>query len=323
VLLPLLPRAGVPLRPRWSLRQTGLREAGSLGLWVIAYSAVSAVGVAVATRIANAAGREGGLGSSAFAISSLLFQMPYGIIGVALLTALVPRMSRAAARSDVDGVVRDLSLGTRLSALGLLPVAAALTVLGPSLATVAFARGNTSVDEARTIGVALAVGAFGLFPMAVTLLQLRVFYATKDARTPTLIQIGMVAVRVPLLLAVPAVVESEHVVAGLMLVTSVTYVAGWVLGHIALSRRLGTLDTRSTLLPVLRVTAASLGAALVGWVVTIVSQDALGTSVAGSLGTLLIGTVVIGVAAVGGMLLARVPEVTGPLNAVLARRRRG
>ncbi|MGY1770233.1 murein biosynthesis integral membrane protein MurJ [Blastococcus sp. SYSU D00813] len=323
VLLPLLGRAGVPLRPRWGLRQTGLREAGSLGLWVIAYSAVSAVGVAVATRIANAAGRDGGLGSSAFAISSLLFQMPYGIIGVALLTALVPRMSRAAARSDVDGVVRDLSLGTRLSALGLLPVTAALTVLGPSLATVAFARGNTSVEEARAIGVALAIGAFGLLPMAVTLLQLRVFYATKDARTPTLIQLGMVAVRVPLLVAVPAVVDPEHVVAGLMLVTSVTYVAGWVLGHVALTRRLGALDTRSTLVPVLRVTAASLGAALVGWGVTIVSRSVLGTSVAGSLGTLLIGTVVIGVAAVGGMLLARVPEVTGPLSAVLGRRGRG
>ena len=39
--------------------------------------------------------------------------------------------------------------------------------------------------------------------MAVTLLQLRVFYAMKDARTPTLLQIGMVAVRVPLLLAGP------------------------------------------------------------------------------------------------------------------------
>ena len=323
VLLPLLGRAGVPLRPRWGLRQTGLREAGSLGVWVIAYSAVSAVGVAVATRIANAAGRDGGLGSSAFAISSLLFQMPYGIIGVALLTALVPRMSRAAARSDVDGVVRDLSLGTRLSALGLLPVTAALTVLGPSLATVAFARGNTSVEEARAIGVALAIGAFGLLPMAVTLLQLRVFYATKDARTPTLIQLGMVAVRVPLLVAVPAVVDPDHVVAGLMLVTSVTYVAGWVLGHVALTRRLGALDTRSTLLPVLRVTAASLAAALVGWGVTIGSRSVLGTSVAGSLGTLLLGTVVIGVAAVGGMLLARVPEVTGPLSAVLARRGRG
>ncbi|SNS79476.1 putative peptidoglycan lipid II flippase [Geodermatophilus saharensis] len=323
VLVPLLHRAGVPLRPRWNLRGIGLREVGNLGLWVLGYVAVSQIGVVVATRIANAATREGGLGSSALAIASLLFQMPYGIIGVALLTALVPRMSRAAARSDVPGVVQDLSLGTRLSALGLLPVAAALTVLGPALATVAFARGNTSVAEAQGIGAALAVGAFGLLPMAVTLLQLRVFYAMKDARTPTLIQVGMVAVRVPLLLLVPAVVGPEHVVAGLMLVTSVTYVAGWVFGHVALQRTLGGLRTRETLGPLLRMVLAAVAAGLLGWLVTGVTDDAFGSSTGGSLATLVIGTVVVGVTALAGFVLARVPELRGPLAAVRGRLGRG
>jgi putative peptidoglycan lipid II flippase len=273
--------------------------------------------------VANAAAREGGLGSSAFGIASLLFQMPYGIIGVALLTALVPRMSRAAARADVPGVVSDLSLGTRLSSLGLLPVAAALTVLGPALTTVAFARGNTSVAEAQGIGAALAIGAFGLLPMAVTLLQLRVFYAMKDARTPTLIQVGMVVVRVPLLLLVPALVEPEHVVAGLVLATSITYVAGWVLGHIALQRTLGGMRTRETLGPVLRMVLAAVVAGLVGWLVVEVTEDAFGTSVTGSLGTLVIGTVVVGVTALAGFVLARVPELREPLAAVRARLGRG
>jgi putative peptidoglycan lipid II flippase len=323
VLVPLLRRAGVPLRPRWNLRAIGLREVGGLGLWVLGYVAVSQVGVVVATRIANAATREGGLGSSALAIASLLFQMPYGIIGVALLTALVPRMSRAAARADVPGVVSDLALGTRLSALGLLPVAAALTVVGPALATVAFARGQTGLDDARAIGTALALGAFGLLPMAVTLLQLRVFYAMKDARTPTLIQIGMVTVRVPLLLLVPVVVGPEHVVAGLMLVTSVTYLAGWVFGHVALQRTLGGLRTRETLGPVLRMVLVAVLAGLVGQLVVGVTDDALGTSPGGSLGTVAIGTVVVGVTALAGFVLARVPELREPLAAVRARLGRG
>jgi putative peptidoglycan lipid II flippase len=323
VLLPLLRRVGVPLRPRWGLRDTGLGEAGSLGLWVIGYVAISQVGVVVATRIANSAQREGGLGSYAFANASLLFQMPYGIIGVALLTALVPRMSRAASRHDVGGVISDLSLGTRLSALGLLPVTAVLTVLGPSLAIVAFARGNTSVEAAGAIGTALAIGAFGLLPMAVTLLQLRVFYAMKDARTPTLIQLGMVAVRVPLLLLVPAVVEPEHVVAGLMLATSVTYLAGWVLGDVALRRRLGTLRTGDTLVQVARVAAVSLVAGLLGKLVLIVTDDLLGSSTAGSLARVLLGTVVIGAAALAGLVVARVPEIREPLASVRARVRRG
>jgi putative peptidoglycan lipid II flippase len=323
VLLPLLPKAGVPLRPRWGLRDTGLREAGMLSVWVIGYVAVSQVGVVVAMRIANAAGRAGGLGSLAFANASLLFQMPYGIIGVALLTALVPRMSRAAARQDIPGVVSDLSLGTRLSALGLLPVTAALWVLGPDLGIVAFGRGNTSLAQAEAIGAALAVGAFGLLPMAVTLLQLRVFYAMKDARTPTLIQVGMVAIRVPLLLLVPVVAAPEQVVAGLMLVTSITYVVGWVIGDLALRRRLGGLATKETFEPVARMIAVSVVAGAAGWLALYVTDDLFGATAAGSLGKVLIGTVVIGGVALAGLVVARVPEVREPLAAVRARMGRG
>jgi putative peptidoglycan lipid II flippase len=290
---------------------------------VIGYVAVSQIGVTVALRIANQAQRDGGLGSTAFQFASLLFQMPYGIIGVALLTALLPRMSRAAARKDVPGVADDLSLGTRLSALGLLPVTAALVVLGPALGVLAFARGNTSIAQAEGIGTALAVGAFGLLPMAVTLLQLRVFYAMKDARTPTLIQIGMVTVRVPLLLLVPAVLEPDHVVAGLMFVTSITYVAGWVIGDVALRRRLGGLRTRETFGPVLRVAAAALVAGGVGWIVRNVTDDLVGTSPTGSLVTVLVGTVVIGGVALAGLVIARVPEIREPLAALRGRRGRG
>jgi len=188
---------------------------------------------------------------------------------------------------------------------------------------VAFARGNTTVEEAAGIGTALAAGAFGLLPMAITLLQLRVFYAMKDARTPTLIQVGMVLVRVPLLLLVPVLVGPEHVVAGLMVATSITYVAGWVIGHLALRGRLGGLRSGSTLVPVATVAGVSAGAGLLGWLVLRLVDDLLGNTVAGSLAALLIGTVVIGVAAVSGLVLARVPELREPLAAVRARIGRG
>jgi putative peptidoglycan lipid II flippase len=319
VLLPLLKKVGVPLRPKWGLRNTGLKEVGTLGLWVVAYAAISQVGVIIAIRVANAAGRADGLGSSAFAVASLLFQMPYGIIGVALLTALLPRMSRAAARHDLDGVVADLTLGTRLSATGLLPVTALLVVLGPAVATVAFAYGRTSVDQAHATGVALALGAFGLLPMAVTLLQLRVFYAMKDARTPTFIQLAMVAVRVPLLLLVPALVGPEHVVAGLMIATSTTYLMGWLAGSIALQRRLGVRAGPDAGRTVARMALVSLVAGVLGWAAVSLAGRALGTSVPGSLGTVLLGTVVIGSAVVAGAVVVGVPEIRGALTAVRAR----
>ena len=160
--------------------------------------------------------------------------------------------------------------------------------------------------------------------MAVTLLQLRVFYAMKDARTPTLIQLGMVAVRVPLLLLVPVLVEPEHVVAGLMLATSVTYVAGWVLGHWRCAAGWASLRTPRDAAAGRPVAAVSVGRR-VCWAgsCSVWSTTCSATPWQGRSPRCVIGTVVIGVAAVAGLVLARVPELREPLAAVRARIGRG
>jgi putative peptidoglycan lipid II flippase len=129
----------------------------------------------------------------------------------------------------------------------------------------------------------------------------------------------MVAVRVPLLLAVPALVEPRHVVAGLMLVTSLTYVAGWILGDVALRTRLGTLRTRETLPPLARIAAASAAGGLAAWLVVHATENLLGAGTAGSLARVVIGTVVTGAVALAGLVVARVPELGEPLAAVRAR----
>jgi putative peptidoglycan lipid II flippase len=119
------------------------------------------------------------------------------------------------------------------------------------------------------------------------------------------------------------VADADHVVPGLMLVTSITYIAGWVIGDLALRRRLGRLRTRETFGPVLRMLAVSVVAGLVGWLVLGVTDDLVGSTAAGSLAKVLIGTVVIGGVALAGLVVARVPEIREPLEAVRARRGRG
>src|SRR5207302_10428599 len=104
-----------------------------------------------------------------------------------LLTALMPRLSRAATRGQLDAVKDDLSLGARLSAIALVPITALLIVLGPVLTVVLFAYGETSISGGRLIGVALAVSAFGLFPFVLVLLLLPVFYVLRYGRFPALI----------------------------------------------------------------------------------------------------------------------------------------
>jgi putative peptidoglycan lipid II flippase len=128
---------------------------------------------------------------------------------------------------------------------------------------------------------------------------------------------------VPLLLVLPAVLPPQRVVAGVMVVTSVTYVAGWVIGDLLLRRRLGSLRSRRTVGPLLRIAVASAAAGVAGELVVRLVQGIAGPTRTGSLVTLLIGTVVIGAAAFAGTLVARVPEIRESLAAARARLGRG
>jgi len=60
-----------------------------------------------------------------------------------------------------------------------------------------------------------------------------------------------------------------------------------------------------------------------GWWVLRLTDDLFGATMAGSLGEVLVGTVVIGATALAGLVVARVPELQGPLASVRARMGRG
>ena len=164
-------------------------------------------GYMVTTRVAAAAD-PGGV--TVYANAWLLLQVPYGVLGVSLLTALMPRMSRAAADGRLRAVVDDLALGSRLSAVFLVPLAVLLTVFGVQVGIALFGLRSGNLDGAARIGAAVACSAFGLLPYAITMLQLRVFYAMTDSRTPTLIQLVTVAVKIPLLLVCPLLLPAAR-----------------------------------------------------------------------------------------------------------------
>ncbi|WP_250557399.1 murein biosynthesis integral membrane protein MurJ [Pseudonocardia lacus] len=258
VLLPSLRKAGFRYRPVWSW-DPRLSAAGRLAGWAVLYAFIGFVGYLVTINVAAGAATGG---ATVYSNAWLLLQVPYGILGVSVLTALMPRMSRAAAAGRHDDVVADLSLGTRLAAVFLLPVSALITAFGPEIGVALFGLRADNLEGARTIGAALAVSAFGLFPYAVQLLQVRVFYAMTDSRTPTFVQLFTVAVKVALMLLCPVVLAPEDVVLGLVVANSLSFVAGALLGQVLLRRRLGRLPTRAILGTVLRtLVAAAIGAA--------------------------------------------------------------
>jgi len=258
VLVPSLRRAGFRYRPVWGW-DPRLRAAARLGSWAVLYAFIGFLGYLITINIAY-----GSVDGSVAVYSNawLLLQVPYGVLGVSLLTALMPRMSRAAAAGRFDDVVSDLSLGSRLAAVFLIPVSALITAFGPEIGVALFGLRSVNLDGAAKIGAALAVSAFGLFPYAITLLQMRVFYAMTDSRTPTFVQLFTVAVKITMMLLCPVLLAPEDVVLGLATANGLSFVAGALLGQVLLRRRLGRLPTRAILSTGLRtLVAAAVGAA--------------------------------------------------------------
>ena len=110
--------------------------------------------------------------------------LPFGIIGVTVLTVVMPRLSRNAAANDTPAVLADLSLATRLTMVTLIPIVAFMTVAGPAIGSALFAYGNFGDVDAGYLGMAITLSAFTLIPYALVLLQLRVFYAREQPWTP-------------------------------------------------------------------------------------------------------------------------------------------
>jgi putative peptidoglycan lipid II flippase len=271
VLLPALRRSGFRWQWRWGW-DPRLSAFGGLAGWVFLYVLAGQIGLVITYRIASA---TAGGGVSTYAYAWILLIVPYGVLGNSVLTALMPRISRATADGNVKDVVADLSLGTRISALLLLPISALFTVAGGQIATVLFSYGRSDLAQADRLGETLAASAFGLLPYAVVLLQLRVFYALGDARTPTVIMALMVAGKIGLSLITPVLLRPHQVVIGLAAANSASFVIGAAAGQVWLARRLGHLQTRRVAGTVARIAMAAGIAALAGLAVLILARHAL------------------------------------------------
>ncbi|MDQ2957726.1 MAG: murein biosynthesis integral membrane protein MurJ [Actinomycetota bacterium] len=290
-----------------------MAEFRTLTLWVIGYVLASQLGVVVINRVANDHG-----GVAIFANADLLFQVPYGIVGVSLLTALMPRMSRAAARGATGAVLDDLRLGTRLSAIALVPISAALIVFGPAF-TSAILLGRFSESNARLTGIALAAGAFGLLPFALVMLQQRVFYAMRDARTPTFINIAMVATKVILVIAASHALHGRSIIVALTVSTSASYLVGCVVGHFLLRQRFGALGFQPVARTVGWIAVAAAAGGAIGLAVVLAGNHTLGIGRGAAVLELLLGGTLFLVVLTLVALRLPVPEVA-QLAAAVRRR---
>jgi putative peptidoglycan lipid II flippase len=264
---PSLRKVGFKFRPRFDFRREELAPVGGMALWTLLYVAIMQVGFVVNTNIAVRAGVRGekehlgyGVGLTPWNNAYLLFQLPYAIVGVSVMTALLPRMSRHASEERFDLVRDDLTTGLNLSSVIIVPSAALLFALSPELVTAFFAHGSTGVADGLMIANVVQAFALSLVPFAIFQLLLRVFYSLADTRTPALIAIGNIAISITLGLIGYAILPTDMVVEGIAIALGISWAVGCLVAALILRRRLAGLEARRMVRTHVKIAVATIPA---------------------------------------------------------------
>ncbi|WP_277622359.1 murein biosynthesis integral membrane protein MurJ [Streptomyces sp. CB03238] len=274
-LLPSLRGARFRFRPRFDWRGSGLtsplRSAGWLVLLVLtnqgAYWVTTRLATAAGARLAPE-GMDGGAGFSAYTNAYLLWMVPHGIVTVSLVTALMPRMSGAAAEGDTAGVRRDVSYALRTSAAAVVPAACALLALAGPLMAAVFEYGRTDADDIARMAAVLMAFAPGLVAFSGQYVLTRGFYALRDTRTPFLLNLLIAGLNAGLSVAAYLVLPARWAVTGMAGAYSVALWAGWAVTAYVLRRRLtspGGRDGGGALSALVRLLVAAVPAATLGY----------------------------------------------------------
>jgi putative peptidoglycan lipid II flippase len=202
-----------------------------------------------------------------------LNQLPIGVVGVAVGTAILPMLSRLVAQGDQPGALQALNRAIELTLLLALPAMFAFLLAADELILTLFQRGQFDHAAARATAFALTAYAVGLPAYVLVKVLSPAFFARRDTRTPVLI--GVVAMVVNVILNLILMQFLAH--AGLALATAI---AAWLnVGCLSwiLYRRGDLVPDQRLIQRLGRALAATLAMALLLWLL----KDLLAAQFAG------------------------------------------
>lgn len=244
-------RAGMRLLPRWPRLTPDVKKVIALSIPGIVSGGVMQINLVVATMIATTLP-----GAVAFLYyADRLYQLPLGVIGVAIGVVLLPDLSRRLRAGDDAGALNSQNRALELSMFLTLPAAIALMAIPHPIIHTVFEHGAFKRADTFAVAPALLAFASGLAAFSLSKVFQPGFYAREDTKTPMRFAVISVIVNVVGSILLSRVMG--HV--GIALATSLAAWTNTILLGITLSRRrLFALDDRARRrLP--RIVASALG----------------------------------------------------------------
>ena len=256
ILIPVIVKSGVRLRPNFHWSSLG--KSAHLAKWTMIFVLINQAGFVVIVNLATAAsvrakesGIDVGVGFTPYQNAHFIFLLPHSIIAVSLVTALLPRISRLAADTQISNV-RDEIQQTLLNLYSLIiPAAFAMLFLGQPIAHLIFAGSNSA--DASQIGMILSGFALGLIPFCSSYVMLRGFYAFEDTKTPAAITLLMNIVTILCATISYFVLPIRFITVGIAVSFGIGYLSSSLLARFLLSKRIGLLSIRKELLSILLI----------------------------------------------------------------------
>lgn len=222
-------RAGMPLIPKWPKFSADVRRVLALSVPGIISGGIMQINLLIATVIATSIDRA----VAYLYYADRLYQLPLGVIGVAIGVVLLPDLSRKLRAGDNQAALNSQNRALELSLFLTIPSAIALMAIpGPILHAV-FEHGAFGPSDTLAVAPTVLAFATGLPAFAMTKVFQPGFYAREDTKTPMRFAIISVVINI-----VASLLLSRwygHV--GIAMATSIAAWANAILLAGALTRR--------------------------------------------------------------------------------------
>jgi len=193
LLLAACKRAGIVLKVRKPKLTPGVRQFIRVVLPATLGAGVYQVSVFIDTFFLA---RIGTGAVSWFNYADRLNQLPLGVIGAAIGTAILPQVSRHVDIGETDEAARVQGQAAELAMLLCLPAALALAVTALPLVSAIFEAGRFTASDARNTALTLSLIALGLPAYVLVKVLTPGFYARRDTATPVKVAIAVLVVNV-------------------------------------------------------------------------------------------------------------------------------
>ena len=263
-------RAGFRFSPGWPKLTPDLKRLAVIAAPAVLAGGVVQVNLLVGRQVASFT--EGAVAWLSYA--DRLYQLPLGVVAIAVGTVLLPDLSRRLRAGDAEGGRASFNRGTEFALFLTIPAAVALVVIALPLCTVLYQRGAFGPDDAAATALALAIYGAGLPAFVLHKVFQPLYYAREDTRSPFRFAVWAMVVNAAIAVGLLPLI-------GFAAAALATTISGWIM---VLQLWLGTRkmgeearfdDRFRTRLPRILIASAIMGGAL--WVGMIVLGPMLGS----------------------------------------------